>query len=206
VERVGLAGPAGHRGREDRPACRRGTDEVVVADSTSVNLFKLLVARPGCGPNRRGHRDRADDVPLPTATSRRAPPGLLGLELRWCDPLDPLASVDQDTAVLALTHVDFRTGSMYDLPGITAAAQAKGALVLWDLCHTTGAVPVDLGAVRGGPGGGLHLQVPQRRPRRSGVRLRGSASCTTSSTSRSPAGSATPSRSRWSGITGRRRG
>ena len=69
---------------------------------------------------------------------------LTGAELRWCDPADPLASVDDDVALLALTHVDFRTGAMYDLPAITAAAHQRGALVQWDLCHSAGAVPVDL--------------------------------------------------------------
>ena len=118
--------------------------EVVVADSTSVNLFKLLVAAARLRPNRRVIVTEPTTFPtdgyIAASTAR-----LLGLELRWCDPLDPLASVDQDTAVLALTHVDFRTGRRYDLPAITMAAQAAGALMLWDLCHTTGAMPVDLG-------------------------------------------------------------
>jgi kynureninase len=69
---------------------------------------------------------------------------LTGAELRWCDPADPLAAVDEDVALLSLTHVDFRTGAMYDLPGITAAAHERGALMQWDLCHSAGAVPVDL--------------------------------------------------------------
>jgi kynureninase len=69
---------------------------------------------------------------------------LLGLELRWCDPADPLASVDEDVALLALTHVDFRSGAMYDMAAITAGAHEAGALVQWDLCHSAGAVPVDL--------------------------------------------------------------
>ena len=66
---------------------------------------------------------------------------LMGLELRWCDPADPLAAVDDDVALLSLTHVDFRTGAMFDMATITAEAQARGALVQWDLCHSTGAVP-----------------------------------------------------------------
>jgi kynureninase len=118
-------------------------DEVVVADSTSVNLFKLLVAAARLRPDRRTIVVEPSTFPtdgyIAASTAE-----LLGLELRWCDPLDPLASVDEDTAVLALTHVDFRTGAMYDLAGITAGAQSRGALTLWDLCHSTGAVPVDL--------------------------------------------------------------
>ena len=120
-------------------------EEVVVADSTSVNLFKLLVAAARLRPDRRVIVTEPTTFPtdgyIAASTAR-----LLGLELRWCDPLDPLGSVGEDTAVLTLTHVDFRTGRLYDLAGITAAARSAGAVTLWDLSHSTGAVPVDLGA------------------------------------------------------------
>ena len=125
----------------------------------------------------------------------------MGLELRWCDPADPAASLDDDVAVLALTHVDFRTGAMFDMAALTAAAhEARGALVQWDLCHSTGAVPVDLTGVdadfavgctykylNGGPGSPAfvwvaprhqataraadHRLVGPRRPVRDGARL-----------------------------------
>ena len=120
-------------------------DEVIVADSTSVNLFKLLVAAVRLRPGRRVIVVEPTTFPtdgyIAASTAR-----LLGLELRWCDPADPLAAVGADTAVLALTHVDFRTGRMYDMAAVTQGAQAAGALMLWDLCHTAGAVPVDLTA------------------------------------------------------------
>jgi kynureninase len=118
-------------------------NEVVVADSTSVNLFKLLVAAARLRPGRRTIVTEPTTFPTDGYIAASAA-RLLGLELRWCDPLDPLAAVGDDTAVLALTHVDFRTGGMYDLTRITAGAHAAGALVLWDLCHSVGAVPVDL--------------------------------------------------------------
>ena len=121
-------------------------DEVVSADSTSVNLFKLLVAAARLRPDRRVIVTEPTTFPTDgyiAASVART----LGLDLRWCDPLDPLASVGDDTAVLALTHVDFRTGAMFDLAEVTAGAHAAGALMLWDLCHSAGAVPVDLDAV-----------------------------------------------------------
>ena len=118
-------------------------DDVVVGDSTSVTLFKTLVAAARLRPGR------SVIVVEPTTfpTDGYVAAGVartLGMELRWCDPGDPAAALDDDVAVLALTHVDFRSGAMFDLASVTAAAHDAGALVLWDLCHSTGAVPVDL--------------------------------------------------------------
>jgi kynureninase len=118
-------------------------DEVVTADSTSVNLFKLLVAAARLRPDRRVIVTEPSTFPTDGYIAASAA-RMCGLELRWCDPLDPLASVDDRTAVLALTHVDFRTGRMYDMQQVTAGAHDAGALMLWDLCHSAGAVPVDL--------------------------------------------------------------
>ncbi|MGZ4493380.1 MAG: kynureninase [Nocardioides sp.] len=114
-----------------------------VGDSTTVTLFKTLVAACRLRP------DRTVLVVEPTTfpTDAYVAAGVartLGVELRWCDPADPAASLDEDVALLALTHVDFRTGAMYDMAALTAAAHEVGALVQWDLCHSTGAVPVDL--------------------------------------------------------------
>jgi kynureninase len=117
--------------------------DVHVGDSTSVTLFKTLVASARLRPDRRVIVLEPSTFP----TDGYVADGVartLGLELRWCDPADPVASLDDDVAVLALTHVDFRTGAMYDLPAVTAAAHDAGALAHWDLCHSTGAVPVDL--------------------------------------------------------------
>jgi len=69
---------------------------------------------------------------------------MLGRELRWCDPADPTGSLDADVAVISLTHVDFRTGAVFDMAAVTEAAHKVGALMLWDLCHSAGAVPVEL--------------------------------------------------------------
>ena len=139
-------------------------DDVHVGDSTTVTLFKTLTAAARLRPGRRVVVLEPTTFP----TDGYVAAGVartLGLELRWCDPADPAASLDEDVALLALTHVDFRSGAMYDMAALTAAAHDVGALVQWDLCHSAGAVPVVPG--RGGRGhrGRLHLQVPQRRPR-----------------------------------------
>jgi len=123
-----------------------GPHEVVAADSTSVNLFKILVAAARLRPGRRVLVVEPTTFPTDgyiAASVART----LGLELRWCDPDDPLAAVDDHTAVLALTHVDFRTGRLFDMERVTAGAHAAGALMSWDLCHSAGAVPVDLDGV-----------------------------------------------------------
>ncbi len=117
--------------------------DVAVGDSTSVTLYKAMVAAAGLRPDRRVIVVEPTTFPtdgyIAAGVART-----LGLELRWCDPADPAASVDEDVAFLCLTHVDFRSGAMYDLAGVTAAVHEAGALVIWDLSHSTGAVPVDL--------------------------------------------------------------
>ncbi len=118
-------------------------EDVWVSDSTSVSLFKTMVAACRLRPGRRAIvLERATfptDGYIAASVAR-----MLDLELRWCDSADPVAAIDEDVALVSLTHVDFRTGEMLDLPGVTRAAHDAGALVLWDLCHSTGAVPVDL--------------------------------------------------------------
>ncbi|HET6153939.1 MAG TPA: kynureninase [Marmoricola sp.] len=114
-----------------------------VGDSTSVSLFKTMVAAARLRPDRKVVVVEPSTFPTDGYIAAGVA-DLLGLELRWCDPADPLASVDSNVALLTLTHVDFRTGALYDLAGITAGAHAAGALVQWDLCHSAGAVPVDL--------------------------------------------------------------
>ncbi|MDX6302638.1 MAG: kynureninase [Nocardioidaceae bacterium] len=119
--------------------------DVHVGDSTSVTLFKTLVAATRLRPGRRVVVMEPTTFPTDgyvAAGVARA----FDLEIRWCDPADPAAALDDDVALLAVTHVDFRSGAMYDLPALTRAAHDAGALAQWDLCHSTGAVPVDLTA------------------------------------------------------------
>ncbi|MCW2787245.1 MAG: kynureninase [Marmoricola sp.] len=114
-----------------------------LGDSTSVSLFKTMVAAARLQPGRRVLVVEPSTFPTDGYIAAGVA-DLLDLELRWCDPADPLAAVDEEVALLSLTHVDFRTGAMYDLSAITAGAHVRGAMVQWDLCHSVGAVPVDL--------------------------------------------------------------
>jgi len=127
--------------------------EVVLSDSTSVNLYKLAVAALDARPHRRVIVTDDDNFP----TDRYVLAGLAeqrGLELRViaADPVHGCSAdalrdaVDQHTALVSLSHVAFRSGALLDLPGITALAHERGALVLWDLCHSAGAVLEDLAA------------------------------------------------------------
>ncbi len=117
--------------------------DVHVGDSTSVTLFKTFVAATRLRPGRRVMVLEPSTFPTDAYVAAGVAEAF-DLELRWCDPADPAASLDEDVAVLALTHVDFRTGAMFDLAGLSRAAHEVGALAHWDLCHSTGAVPVDL--------------------------------------------------------------
>jgi kynureninase len=119
--------------------------EIVVADSTSVNLFKLLAAALRLRPDRKVILSERENF----GTDLYIAQGLAdflggGVELRLVDRSQLGQALDTDVAVLMLTHVDFRTGSMHGMPEWTEAAHRAGAVVLWDLAHSAGAVPVDL--------------------------------------------------------------
>lgn len=150
-------------------------DCVVAGDSTSVQLFKLLSAAVRLRPERRVIVTEPGNFPT-DAYIVASVARVFGLEVRWCDPAGVAASLDEEVAVLALTHVDYRTGCMHDAAAITAAAHEAGALVCWDLCHSAGAVPVDLDAwdadfavgcgykyLNGGPGAPAFAYVHRRR-------------------------------------------
>ena len=118
---------------------------VGVGDSTTVNLFKLLGAALSIRPERRTILSQAGNFPTDLYVAEGIA-GLLGRGhvVRTAEPGAIADAIDADTAVVMLTHVDFRSGAMFDMAAITAAAQAAGATVLWDLAHSAGAVPLDL--------------------------------------------------------------
>jgi kynureninase len=124
-----------------------GAGELVVADSTSVNLFKVLSAALSItradAPQRRVILSERSNFPTDLYIAEA-----LALE-RGCELVlveaDELTSrLDDRCAVLLLTHVNYRSGRLHDMAALSAAAHAAGALTIWDLAHSAGAVPVDL--------------------------------------------------------------
>ncbi|MFN8095400.1 MAG: kynureninase [Vicinamibacteria bacterium] len=118
--------------------------EVAVADSTSVNLFKLLAGALRLRPGRRVIVSERGNFPTDLYVAQGLGALLGDVELRLVARDELPAALDERVALLMLTHVDFRTGEIHDMPGLTRAAQAAGALALWDLAHSAGALPVDL--------------------------------------------------------------
>ncbi|GAB2486032.1 kynureninase [Comamonas humi] len=160
-------------------------DEVVVTDTASTNLFKLMAAalrlQKDKSPGRRVIVSERNNFPTDLYITQ----GLMDLlqslgsadyELRLVDgPADLDAALGDDVAVLLLTHVNYQTGYMYDLAEVTARAHRAGAVTVWDLCHSAGAVPVDLNGanadyavgctykyLNGGPGAPAFLWVNPR--------------------------------------------
>ena len=153
--------------------------EVILSDSTSVNLYKLAAAALDARGDRRVIVTDDDNFP----TDQYVLQGLASarnLELRVIKTdidagialADVIAAIDRDTALVSLSHVAYRSGAIADITGITAAVHDAGALMLWDLCHSAGSVPVglaDSGAdlavgctykhLNGGPGAPAFLYV-----------------------------------------------
>jgi kynureninase len=128
------------------PLVGASADEVAVADSTSVNVFKLLAGGLRLRPGRRVILSEEANFPTDLYVAQGLARLLGDVELRLV-PRDRLgAALGVDVAVVLLTHVDFRTGEMHDMAGLTRAAHDAGALVLWDLAHSAGAVAVGLDA------------------------------------------------------------
>ncbi|MXO86200.1 kynureninase [Altererythrobacter aurantiacus] len=149
-------------------------EEVIACDSTSVNLFKLIAAALAMRPGRRTILSEPGNFPTDLYMIQGLEAqGLARQKLVSYQELE--AAIDDDTALLLLTHIHYKTGRMHDMARLTKAAHEKGALVLWDLSHSVGAVPLELDAKNvdfavgcgykylcGGPGAPAFAYVAQR--------------------------------------------
>ena len=149
--------------------------EVVATDSTSVNLFKMAGAALKMNKGRHVLLSEKGNFPTDLYIMQGLAELIDGVECRAVATEDLLAHLDDDVAVLVLTHVNFRSGRMHDMKALCAAAHAKGILTVWDLSHSAGAVDVDLNAagadfaigcgykyLNGGPGSPGFLFVAKR--------------------------------------------
>lgn len=134
-------------GNKIAPLIGAKVDEVVVTDSTSINLFKVLSAALSCVnedvPQRRRVLSERSNFPTDLYIAE-ALCKAQGYELVLVESDEITTALTNEVAVLMLTHVNYRTGAMHDMAAVTAVAHAVGALTVWDLAHSAGAVPVDL--------------------------------------------------------------
>ncbi|MFE7457472.1 kynureninase [Streptomyces sp. NPDC057554] len=160
------------------PLVGAAAGQIVVGDSTSVNVFKAVVAATRLAALAGGGRDEilVDATTFPTdgyiaASAAR----LTGHRIVPVDPADVPSALGERTAAVLLNQVDYRTGRLHDLPALTAAVHAAGAIAVWDLCHSAGALPVGLDEhgvdlavgctykyLNGGPGSPAYLYVAER--------------------------------------------
>jgi kynureninase len=118
---------------------------VIAADSTSINLVKVLTAALKLKPDRRVILSDSGNFPSDLYVAQGVIKALGGNhELRIVEPHAVEAAITDDLAVLMLTEVDYRTGRKHDMKRLIAKAHQKGGLAIWDLCHSAGAFPVDL--------------------------------------------------------------
>jgi len=152
-----------------------GKGEVVVADSTSVNIFKLVMAGLGARPGRNVILTEAGNFPTDLYVAQGIAGLLSNITVKAVAADEIEAALTDEVAVLLLTHVHYKTGRKYDMAKITERAHASGALTIWDLSHSAGAVNVDLRAanadmavgcgykyLNGGPGAPAFLYVAER--------------------------------------------
>ncbi len=180
-------------------------DEVAVADSTSVDLYKLIVAAMAAAPQRRTLLGVEGEFPTDLYVAQGAVETLGGgRRLRLVERRDLDGALDDDVALLLLSHAHYRSAELWDMAEVTARAHAAGALALWDLSHSTGVTEVDLNGagadlavgcgykyLNGGPGAPAYLFVAN------GIRTTWPRRC--------PAGWATPGPSTSPTATRRRR-
>ncbi|MGP3637631.1 kynureninase [Streptomyces sp. 24-1644] len=157
------------------PLVGAAAGQIVVGDSTSVNVFKAVVAASRLAADGRDEI-LVDATTFPTdGYIAESAARMTGHRIVPVAPADVPAALGPRTAVVLLNHVDYRTGRLHDLPGLTAAVHAAGGLAVWDLCHSAGALPVGLDEhgvdlaigctykyLNGGPGSPAYLYVAER--------------------------------------------
>ncbi|MEV5334830.1 kynureninase [Streptomyces werraensis] len=157
------------------PLVGAAAGQIVVGDSTSVNVFKALVGAVRLAQETDPGRDEilVDATTFPTdGYIAGSAARMTGCALRPVEPSEVSGALGERTAAVLLNHVDYRTGRLHDLPSLTAAVHAAGAYAVWDLCHSAGALPVGLDAhgvdlavgctykyLNGGPGSPAYLYV-----------------------------------------------
>jgi kynureninase len=157
------------------PLIGASPDEVIVGDTTSTHLFKAIVAALRHDPARRTVVSEAGNFPTDLHIAEGAVACVPGARLKVVERAALADALDDDTALLLLTHVHYKTSDRFDLAAWTARAHAAGALILWDFSHSVGAVPLDLAAAQadlavgctykylnGGPGAPAFLYVARR--------------------------------------------
>ncbi|WP_010409757.1 kynureninase [Citromicrobium sp. JLT1363] len=145
--------------------------EVIACDSVSVNLAKLIGAALSLNPGRKVVLSEPGNFPTDLYMIQGHPQ----IEQRLAERDQMIDALDESVALLLLTHVHYKTGEMFDMERLTKAAQDVGAIVLWDLSHSGGAVPVDLNGanadlavgcgykyLNGGPGAPAYAFVAER--------------------------------------------
>ncbi|MEU8887015.1 kynureninase [Streptomyces sp. NPDC048442] len=157
------------------PLVGAAAGQIVVGDSTSVNVFKALVGAVRLADDERDEV-LVDATTFPTdGYIAESAARMTGRTLRPVRPEKVPGALGPRTAAVLLNHVDYRSGRLHDLPGLTAAIHDAGALAVWDLCHSAGALPVGLDAhgvdlaigctykyLNGGPGSPAYLYVAAR--------------------------------------------
>ena len=135
-------------GRRIAPLIGAPSEDVLVCDSTSVNLFKIAAASARSrGARRKIVTERGNFPTDPYILDGLA--GLLSdIEVIQVERDQLTQAIDHDTFLVVLTHVHYQTAEMFDIPAVTHLAHTAGAQILWDLSHSVGAVPVDLSTSR----------------------------------------------------------
>ncbi len=122
-----------------------GENNVIVGDSISVNVFKLLTAALALRPDRKVILSDNGNFPTDLYVAQGLSNYLAdGRSLQLVSPKELIGAIDESTAIVMVTDIDYRTGRRHDMKALIKKAHASGALVLWDLAHSAGAIPVDL--------------------------------------------------------------